>query len=271
MKFYNIFGVDNHHSNLYQIKSPAITPNHNSKKSRTMRREYKFCEYSHRPPSTCAGNRRVAHQKVDRKYNLARNAIIFNIFGILFLVSMMPRCVVGNELQGNYAWQYLTPSDRAVNAQLLDLILRRQGGGYNFNTNNTYNTYFAGDQVNCSVSASAVGSSGSLGASGAASSPTILNSPSVSSAATGNSASGQALGGAAQGGSSFVLNASQSSQRSPVNSGVSGTQSSIDVAALQAAGGYLSQALNSAQTNINSPQTAAVSGSLACRNPGSRR
>ncbi|NKC33394.1 hypothetical protein [Falsiroseomonas selenitidurans] len=169
--------------------------------------------------------------------------------------------VLANEIGGNYAWQFRGVGERTLSLQQLDLLMRRNAGGYNSYYNNTYNTYVAGDQVNCSVSATAAGNTGTSSASGYSSSPTIGNTPSILAQATGSSLASQ---GWPTGGAVAPLNSTQGNTSSPQSATVSGTMSTLDAANLQSSGGVLSQALNSAQTNTNSPQTASVAGSTAC-------
>lgn len=166
-----------------------------------------------------------------------------------------------NEIVGNYAWQFRSVGERTLGLQQLDLMMRRNAGGYNSFYNNTYNTYVAGDQVNCSVSATAAGNTGTSSASGSSSSPTIGNTPSILAQATGSSLASQ---GWPSGSSVAPLNATQGNTSSPQSASVSGTTSSLGVSNLQSSGGVLTQALNSNQTNTNSPQTASVAGSTAC-------
>ncbi|WP_304808106.1 hypothetical protein [Falsiroseomonas sp.] len=177
--------------------------------------------------------------------------------GLLFA----PALVAANEIGGNHAWQYRSVADRALALQQLDMMMRRNAGGYNNFYNSTHNTYVAGDQVNCSLAATAAGNTGTTSASGSASSPTIGNTPSILAQATGSSLASQ---GWPSGGAIAPLNATQSNTTSPQSAAVSGTTSRLDVASLQSTGGVMTQALNSAQTNTNSPQTAAVSGSSVC-------
>lgn len=166
-----------------------------------------------------------------------------------------------NEISGNYAWQFRGFGERTLSLQQLDLMMRRNAGGYNNFYNSNYNTYVAGDQVNCSVAATAAGNTGTSSASGSSSSPTIGNTPSILAQATGSSLASQ---GWPSGGAVAPLNSTQGNSSSPQSAAVSGTTSSLGVSNLQSSGGVLTQALNSRQTNTNSPQTASVSGSTAC-------
>lgn len=166
-----------------------------------------------------------------------------------------------NEIGGNFAWQFRGVGERTLSLQQLDMMMRRNAGGYNNFYNSTHNTYVAGDQVNCSVSATAAGNTGTSSASGSSSSPTIGNTPSILAQATGSSLASQ---GWPSGSAVAPLNATQGNTSSPQSASVSGTTSSLGVSNLQSSGGVLTQALNSNQTNTNSPQTAAVSGSTAC-------
>lgn len=177
--------------------------------------------------------------------------------------------VGANEIGGNYSWQFRSPAESAVRAQALELQLRRRGGG--FNSYYYQNTYVAGDLVNCSVSANATGNTGNTSASGASSSPSVGNTPSIFAQATGSSVASQGFPSAGGGSLSSPLNSTQTNSSSPQSAAVSGTTSSVGVTGLQAQGGHLQQALNSTQTNTSSPQTASISGSTACSRAGSSR
>ncbi|MDZ7808918.1 MAG: hypothetical protein U5L11_00725 [Arhodomonas sp.] len=72
----------------------------------------------------------------------------------------------------------------------MDLIERKEGGYYDsFRTTNNYNTYFDGHQINCNVSASAVGNSGTNQASGESGNAQVSPSGSINADATGNTGS----------------------------------------------------------------------------------
>lgn len=181
--------------------------------------------------------------------------------GLATSLLLTPGVAPANEIGGNYAWQYRSVAERTLALQQLDLMMRRNAGGYSNFYNSTHNTYVAGDQVNCSVAATAAGNTGTTSASGSSSSPTIGNTPSILAQATGSSLASQ---GWPTGGAIAPLNSTQGNTSSPQSAAVSGTTSSLDVANLQSSGGVLTQALNSAQTNTSSPQTATISGSTAC-------
>ncbi len=64
----------------------------------------------------------------------------------------------GNGQEENRSWQFRTTGDRLNNAYVLDIIQRKKNGYYdNLDTTNNYTTNFAGDQINCTVQASATG------------------------------------------------------------------------------------------------------------------
>lgn len=177
------------------------------------------------------------------------------------VIAVLATPASANEISGNYAWQFRGVGERTLSLQQLDLLMRRNAGGYNNFYNSTNNTYVAGDQVNCSVSATAAGNTGTSSASGSSSSPTIGNTPSILAQATGSSLASQ---GWPSTGAVAPLNSTQGNTSSPQSAAVSGTNSTLGVTNMQSSGGVLTQALNSRQTNTNSPQTASVAGSTAC-------
>ena len=175
-----------------------------------------------------------------------------------------------NELNGNFSWQFRTPNEKLVDLQALDLIERKRGGAFKIYNNYNSSTYFAGDQVNCSVSATALGSSSSTDVTGASSSPSVSSIPGTTANAIGNNLEAT-YSNEWPTNANLPLSASQTGTTSPVRAVVSGTTSTVDIASLQAAGGQLHQALNTTQSNLNSPQNATVSSSTACVSPGSQR
>lgn len=93
-------------------------------------------------------------------------------------------------------WQFRTTGDRANLAAIRDLIERKKGGYYDGfdsttnitnNINNTEN--FAGDQVNCNVSASATGNASSGSMDAAAGTASASSSITNHATTTGNEAS----------------------------------------------------------------------------------
>lgn len=190
-------------------------------------------------------------------------------FGMLALVAASP--ATANEIGGNFAWQFRTPAERAVALQTLDLLARQRAGAFRQESYFFQNTYVAGDQVNCSVAANAVGNTGTTTSSGSASSPSVGNTPSIFAQATGSSVAAQGFPAAGGGSLSAPLNSTQSNVSSPQSAGVTGTTSSVGVNGLSASSGQVTQALNSTQANTGSPQNASVAGSTACGQAGSRR
>lgn len=190
-----------------------------------------------------------------------RNRSIASYLMACAAVALLATPAYANEITGNYAWQFRGVGERTLSLQQLDLMMRRNAGGYNNFYNSNSNTYVAGDQVNCSVSATAAGNTGTSSASGSSSSPTIGNTPSILAQATGSSLASQ---GWPSTGAVAPLNATQGNTSSPQSAAVSGTTSTLGVTNMQSSGGVLTQALNSRQSNTNSPQTASVAGSTAC-------
>jgi hypothetical protein len=189
---------------------------------------------------------------------------IWLVLGIILPCAVaMP--AAGNEIGGNYAWSFRSDSSRSVAAQRLDLQLRYQNNYYGQwrngnNISNSYTTNFAGDQVNCNLASNAAGNTDTSSAVGSASSPSVTNTPIVSSMSTGNSTAAQ-LGTSPAG---APLNSVQDNYGSPVTSGVQGTTSALTLGRLSSGGGQLTQQLTATQSNTNSPQTAVINDSSAC-------
>jgi len=174
-------------------------------------------------------------------------------------------------------WQFDTSADKANKAAVTDLIERKKGGYYDswktkvYNTNNTTNNTVIESQVNCSVTSTAVGNTGSNGMDASASSPNISNSANTSSSTNANTASN---GINATSPSGIVIDNNQADpsnniSNSQSNSGSLG--SSVNDSATGAAsgpvsanGGTTNQVLNSAQTNTGN-QAASIADSTACK------
>lgn len=162
----------------------------------------------------------------------------------------------------NRPWQFLNPSERSVRAGQLDLMLRYQRGFYRapiYNIDNTTNV--AGDQYNCTVSATTSANSAFASTSGSSGAPTVLNAPTVDATTNGNAADlalGTPLSGSASASNSQTVGGSTlSSNANPSIGGVSGT--------IAGSTNSLSQATSNAQSVLNSPLTATVTGSNACQ------
>lgn len=206
----------------------------------------------------------------NRAYSWRRRSVPV-IAGLLLCGSTLAlTSVSANEITGNYAWQFRGVGDRALALQQLEAQQRRAAGAYGPNSYN-YNTYIAGDQVNCSVSAQAVGNTGTTGLSGASSSPSLANVPNVFAQATGSSVASQGFPSAGGGTLSAPLNSAQTNTSSPQSASVSSTTSSLTSTGMNSSGGMLTQSVMNSQGNTNSPQTASVYGSTACGQAGSTR
>jgi hypothetical protein len=144
---------------------------------------------------------------------------------------------------------------------------RKQAGQFQapiFNTTNTTN--IAGDQINCDVVSSTVGNSGNSSNTGESGAPSVLNSPVVTAAASGNVAGGEAGGPLNAGGGhgTSTINTDQrvagSTQTSTVGQAeqggvtgdVGGSRSSLD------------QTARNDQAITNSPLNSSVTDSSAC-------
>jgi hypothetical protein len=165
-----------------------------------------------------------------------RTALIVGLFAL-----GVPSVALANNYGESLGWQFKTSADRANQAAVLDMIEKRRGGYY---AAPVYNTNIA-RQVNCSITATATGNTGTQTA--------LANSPSVtgaSSSATGNDSTTDVSGGRSAG-----VDGSQANSGS-VRSGVTGsTDTNVH--------GVAWQALNSTQANSGT-QSASVERSNAC-------
>ena len=197
----------------------------------------------------------------------------------------------GNGQFENRSWQFDTPNDKIAKATDLDLREKKEGGYYDsFQVNNNFYTtnvtHIDGDQINCNLTASAVGNSASNDANGQASSPLIDTDGSITSNATGNENSNTLHGedltrvggwhdpdllplydpenpGVFQNGKHS--DTTQSNENSPQDSTISNSGVSSSVDGLSIDGGISDVALNSAMSNDGSPQNASVTNSEACQ------
>lgn len=188
----------------------------------------------------------------------------------LALFACAPASVAGaNEFGGNTSWAAPAAADVANQEAISNMLQDRAGGYYKqWNNSQTYNSYnttatnIAGNQVNCTLSSSAVGNSGSTSGYASTSSPTVTSTPTTGAYSTGNSTAGSASGGS--GTTASPLNSNQANYGSPVASSVTGTVSSAGVGSLSAGGSTSTQVLNSTQSNASSPQVSSISNSSAC-------
>jgi hypothetical protein len=221
----------------------------------------------------------------------------------ILVLSTYSLSVSANGFLENRAWQFDTPSDKIAKSTMLDLIEKKDGGYYDsFDVYNTYITNVAGDQVNCNLSANAIGNTGNNAASGSASSPGIETPGSIAADALGNQGSNSTSGSRPSilddgdnlvdasstlndsatgsrnsasasstgtdslfGQAGQLINSSQGNTDSPQNANVDNAQVNSSIDGLNASGGVSDVALNSTMQNRESPQTANVSNSDACR------
>jgi hypothetical protein len=172
---------------------------------------------------------------------------------------------LANGYQEDGSWQFQTSADKA-NLSAQANIMQLQRGGYydsfhstNFNTNN-YTTNFAGSQINCSVSATSVGNSGTTTAATSTSSPVTSTSSNPTSTAMGNSSSYSIAGANAKGGGTI------GNSTTPTNTGAVGSSvgsSSSTSGAINASGGTSTTTTTTSQTNAAS-QMASINDSKAC-------
>ena len=155
-----------------------------------------------------------------------------------------------NNYGDDGGWQFQTTTDQGNMAATQDLIQKKQSGYYGPSTyiTNTTATTNIGHQTNCSVSASAVGNSGSTSA--IASSPTTTGATATSLA---NSNTNSSLPG---------YNGGTSSQTG-TQSNLGTLGSSVTGSTSVTAGGGNYQALNTTQSNT-ATQTANITSSSAC-------
>ena len=148
-------------------------------------------------------------------------------------------------------WQFQTFTDQGNMSVIQGMIQQKRAGGYGLSSYTNYNnttTTTIGHQTNCSVTASAIGNSGSTSA--AASSPTTSGAAANSLA---NSNSNSSLPG--YNGGTSTQTGTQS------NSGTLGSSVNGSTNVTAQGGNY--QALNSTQTN-NAAQNASITGRTAC-------
>ncbi|WP_440998157.1 hypothetical protein [Arhodomonas sp. SL1] len=210
----------------------------------------------------------------------------------LVLLVTGPHFAHANGFQENRAWQFDTASQKNAKAGIVDLIERKKGGFYDsFSTTNNYNTFFDGHQINCNVSASAVGNTGSNDASGQSGNANItpegeivadaaantgsnsftaskpVNAQAGNDSWTGSQGDDNTSGGSASGSQNagHTIDSEQSvGDNSPQNAMVSDPNISSDVGSVDTSG-TTDVALNSSQTNTESPQSASIDGSEGCR------
>ncbi len=174
-------------------------------------------------------------------------------------------------------WQFDTSADKANKAAVVDLIERKKGGYYDSwktTVNNnvvTNNNTVIESQTNCSVSATAVGNTGTNSMTGAASSPTVTNTSSNNASTTGNSNSSGVNNTDPSGvvidnngtNPNTVVDTNQSNNGSNLSSDVTSSTSNAASGRIAANGGRVNQALNSSQRN-SGDQSASISNSTAC-------
>lgn len=171
----------------------------------------------------------------------------------------------GPGFSGTY--QFRSDNDRAVRVGVLDLMERKEAGFFQapiFNSNST--TTIAGDQIICDVAATTFGNSGSGVFEGQSGAPSVLNSPDVSAAATGNlagGAAGEPLNATGGGGSSSV-NTSQGVESSSQTSTVGVAEQGGVVGNVGGSQSSLEQVSRNEQSIQSSALNSSVAGSSAC-------
>lgn len=204
-------------------------------------------------------------------------AILLSGAGIVALFGSALSPAHANGWLESRPWQFETSADKANKAAVVDLIERKKGGYYdswkttvNNNVVNN-NTTVIEHQTNCSVTATAVGNTGSNSMSGAASSPNVTNTSSNNANTTGNSNSNgvnqTGPGGVVLDNNSAtpvtIVDTNQSNNGSSLGSDVTNSASNSASGPIAANGGTVNQALNSNQSNTGT-QSASVANSTAC-------
>lgn len=200
---------------------------------------------------------------------------VFLVVGIA--VGLCAGPALANGWLESRPWQFDTSADKANKAAVTDLIERKKGGYYDswktktYNTYNTTNSTVIESQVNCSVTSTAVGNTGSNGMDASASSPNINNTANTSSSTNANTASN---GINTTSPSGVVIDNNQADPNNNISNSQSNSGSlgsSVNDSATGAAsgpvsanGGTTNQVLNSSQTNSGN-QAASVAGSTACK------
>lgn len=169
----------------------------------------------------------------------------------------------------NRNWQFRSPVERSVRIGELDLLRRNQGGFYNFappvsnyDITTDARTFVAGDYYSCVVSATASANTGVATASGASGAPTVLNTPNVGSAATGNTSTTEAA--TPLNGGTSTVGTTQGNSGSTQNSSVLNSNAGGVTGTVGGSSTSVSQVPSNTQSALNSPQTASINGSTAC-------
>jgi hypothetical protein len=193
--------------------------------------------------------------------------------------TLLPGAVFANGYGESGSWQFQSAAQQATDAELQDLLQKKQGGYYDSfgpaqTTLNT--TTNIGTEWNCTLSSAAAGSNGNNTPTALTSSPTITSSPSLGASTTGNQNT-TSVGG--NPGVAYALNSmtnplngtstTQGNSGSTLSSLVSGSSNGATLGPVSTGGGTTSQALNSTQSNSGA-QSSTVSGSTACSSSGGK-
>jgi hypothetical protein len=175
---------------------------------------------------------------------------------------------LANGFLENRPWQFDTPADKIAKIGIQDLIQRKKGGYYDafkttVNNNNAFTTNVYGDQVNCNLSASAVGNVGTNSMDAVTSSPTGVGDSDIFADATGNVSTNSNAANDPDGGS---VSNTQSNSSSPQTASADGSSIGSNIGT-QTVSGTSTQGLTSDQQNFDSPINANITDSAACNNP----
>lgn len=194
----------------------------------------------------------------------------FFLLGLAALVGLFATAtqVLANGYGESGSWNFQTQQDRVNKGYVLDMIEKKKNGYYNaIKSTYNYNTYID-KQVNCTLTATTTGTSGSSGLEATTSSP-VLNSTGTTSA---SGAANSASNGLSQSSLTGVFNtnatppgsiSSGQSSSGALNSSISGASNSTSTGQVAANGGVTDQVLNSQQSNTG-VLTSSISSSSAC-------
>lgn len=167
-------------------------------------------------------------------------------------ISLVPFQLLANGFDDSRPWQFATPAERQTNAQIADMIARRNGGYYDGFQTNVSNVTNIGTQVNCNNVADATANRATIGQE--ANSPNVQLASGIDSSATGNDNSTTPLNG---GGSA----SSDQSNTGNVDSSISNSDGSVSSGAIET--GNSAQDIENHQQNSGN-QSAQINDSTAC-------
>jgi len=168
-----------------------------------------------------------------------------------FAASAVPVQAMANGFGESGPWQFATPAERQTNAQIADMLERRNGGYYDGFQTTVNNVTNIGTQVNCNNVADANANTATN--SQQANSPTVELASGITSGAIGNENSETQPGG---NGSS-----SEQTNSGTIGSSISGSDGSVHSGAIET--GNSAQEVGNHQANSGN-QSAQINDSTAC-------